>query len=48
MQPKDLTINVGTGGTATGQATFDLNATATLVATPSMDMSLPDGQDFIW
>ena len=35
MQPKDLTINVGTGGTATGQATFDLNATATLVATPS-------------
>ena len=35
MQPKDLTINAGTGGTAIGQATFDLNATATLVATPS-------------
>jgi alpha-tubulin suppressor-like RCC1 family protein len=35
MQPKDLTINVGTGGTANGQGTFDLNATATLVATPS-------------
>ena len=35
MQPKDLTINAGTGGTAIGQATFDLNATAVLVANPS-------------
>jgi uncharacterized repeat protein (TIGR02543 family) len=35
MNPKTLTLNAGTGGTVTGAATFDYNATATLVATPS-------------
>ena len=34
MNPKTLTLNAGTGGTVTGAATFDYNATATLGGHP--------------